>query len=71
MLSYIFTYPISKLNEIEAQQVNLTIILLFSSRLCNTAFQVESLMRNLDKFKPIVKACDIFTVGTHLIATVC
>lgn len=69
-LSFLFKYPISKLSEAEAYQVKtvstvfgqLCILLLF--------FQVEMLIYTLSTHKPTIKASDIFTVGTKLLASV-
>ncbi|XP_045461782.1 uncharacterized protein LOC123671927 isoform X2 [Harmonia axyridis] len=50
-LSFLFKYPISKLSETEA-------------------YQVEMLIYTLSTHKPTIKASDIFTVGTKLLASI-
>ncbi|XP_044757855.1 uncharacterized protein LOC123316007 [Coccinella septempunctata] len=50
-LSFLFKYPISKLSETEA-------------------YQVEMLIYTLSSQKPTIKASDIFTVGTKLLASI-
>ncbi|KAF2881811.1 hypothetical protein ILUMI_24367 [Ignelater luminosus] len=51
ILSFLFKYPISKLNPAEAAQV-------------------ETLITTLHLQRPILKASDVFTVGTRLLASI-